>query len=79
MVVVDLGLVLEFVAVVAAVADLRLDTVADMWLIEAEEVLVDSRLHYLCLLGMVGLGLVLVLVVPVDICYRIYLWFLNDF
>jgi hypothetical protein len=79
LVVVDLGLVLEFVAVVAAVADLRLDTVADMWLIEAEEALVDSLLHYLCLLGMVGLGLVLVLVVPVDICYRIYLCFLNDF
>lgn len=60
-----------FVAVVAEVY-LRLDMAADMWLIEVEEVLVDSRLHYLCSLGMVGLDLVLVLVVPVDTCYRIY-------
>lgn len=72
-VVVDLGLVLVlvFVAVVAELY-LRLDKAADMWLIEEEEALVDSRLRYLCLLGMVGSGLVLVLVVPVDICYQIY-------
>ena len=72
-VVADFGLVLVlvFVAVVAEVY-LRPDMAADMWLIEEEEAPVDSRLHYQCLLGMVGSGLGLVLVVPVDIYYRIY-------